>query len=60
MTELDRLKRIKNRAKACVRGSKTICGLEAYDNEATVPPYLLDSLAKEIERYEKERKKASK
>ena len=56
MTELNRLKRIKNRAKACVKGSNTVCGLEHGDGETTISPYLLDSLAKEIERYEKEQK----
>lgn len=53
MTELDRLKRIKNKAKACVRGAKRICGLECSDTEMKVPPCLMDALEKEIERYEK-------
>ncbi len=59
MTELDRLKRIKNRAKACVRGSKTVCLPPggADRSEATCPPYLLDDLDKEIGRYERWLKK---
>lgn len=57
MTELGRLKKIKNKAKACVKRAKIVCGLESRDNETTVPPYLLDALSKEIERYEKSLKK---
>lgn len=62
MTEMARLRRIKNKAKACVKGSKTafIPPGGSESREATVPPYLLDALAEEIGRYERSLKKASK
>lgn len=62
MTELARLKRIKNKAKACVKGSKTVCLPPggSLSTETTIPPYLLDALAEEIEKYEKSLKKKAK
>jgi len=57
MTELARLRRIKAKAKACVRASRRIFGLECSDTEMKVPPHLMDALAAEIERYEKSLKK---
>lgn len=59
MTELDRLKRIKNKAKACVRESKTafLPPGGADGRESTISPYLLDELAEEIGKYERWLKK---
>jgi hypothetical protein len=53
MTELAYLKRIKNKAKSCVKRAQYKGGLEPGDGEHVLSQYLLHDLEKAIEKYEK-------